>query len=829
MRIISTLLLLVLMVNMSAQHVVKGKVVNAAEVAIEGANVLVKNAPNGAVTTSDGRFWIKVKGTDPELVFSCLGYETKIVKVDIANVDDIKITLQESPIVYDDFEVSATRAGDDAPFAISNIDAEELKKRNGGAALPELLKLSPSIVSSTEGGMPFGNTKFRIRGSDPSRINVTVDGIPLNDAESQTVFWVNMTDVTESVTDIQIQRGVGSSTNGAASFGANVNIQTKGYDANSYAELSSYAGSFNTFKNSVQVNSGLIKDHFVFNARMSALSSDGYIKHSGMKNNSYFFSGGYFSDKTTLRLKVFGNEEHTGISWWGVQPHIMATDRTYNTAGVYFDKDGNEHYYEGQKDNYWQNHIHAHFSHKLSEALSLKAAVHYTRGEGYYEQFQDDDNWLHDTKYADYGFDNTFYIKPESGDTAQESDLTRQKWLKNDFYGGTFSLEYDVDDLQLIFGASGSRYDGDHFGKVLWVENNPGIPVDYQYYFNNSIKDDYSAFAKASYSIDKHLSAYADLQYRYVDYEMKGENSDVKKEDLNISESYNFLNPKMGVTYIDGQHKAFASFGVANREPSRANLKDALGDKGSDFSVYEGSKPVSEILYDTEVGYEFASSNFSMQANLFYMNYKDQLVPTGEKNSVGYDIMTNVEKSYRAGVELSLAYLPLNWLKWEANVTLSQNKIIDFTEYNVYYDEWYWNELDYKGTERGNTNIAYSPNVVGASALSFYPMKGLTLGLTSKYVGEQYFDNTSQEDAKLEAYFVNDLMLGYRLPLEVFEYVELKLMMNNLFDTDYISDAYGGKDMVAEEGSTTEFYEARWTYYFPQAFRNYAAKLVIRF
>ena len=819
MRIINILLLLFIVLTMSAQQVITGKVVDASNQGIEGVNVIERNAPNGAVSLNDGSFTFKVKNKAADLVFSCLGYETKTVKAEVGQI--LTVVLTTVPFIYDEFEVSATRASDKAPFAIDEISAEALEERNSGAALPELLKLSPSVVTSSEGGMPFGNTKFRIRGSDPSRINVTVDGIPLNDAESQTVFWVNMTDVTESVSDIQIQRGVGTSTNGSASFGANVNIQTKAYDANPYAEVSSYAGSFNTFKNSVQVNSGLIKDHFVFNARLSSLLSDGYIKHSGMKNNSYFFSGGYFSDKTTLRVKVFGNEEHTDISWWGIEPQTMAVDRRYNIAGVYTDKDGVEHYYDKQQDNYWQNHTHINFSQKLTEAMQLKAALHYTHGEGYYEQFQDDDNWMHDTKFSDYGLTNAMVIKPESGDTVDASDLTRQKWLDNDFYGGTFSLEYDKDNMQMTLGAAANRYDGDHFGNILWMEYNPGVPEHYQYYFNHSVKDDYSAFVKANYNIVDELYAYADLQYRLVNYDMDGANSDIDKPDLDIHEDYNFFNPKVGALYRMGQHKAFASFGVANREPSRANLKDALGDPAS--------KPTPERLYDTEFGYEFASSSFSVSANAFYMNYKDQLVPTGQKNSVGYEIMTNVEESYRAGVELAVAYMPFAWFKWEMNATFSQNKIIDFTEYNTYYDEDYWEELDYRATKRGTTNIAYSPNVVAANAFTFYPVEHLSLGINSKYVGEQYFDNTSQEEAKLEAYLVNDFVAAYHLPLDFADYVELKVMVNNIFDADYISDAYGGKDMVANKNSTTQFHEERWTYYFPQAFRNYAVKLVVRF
>ncbi len=801
MRTLVTLVMVLFALGgMSAQQVISGRVLDVEHQPIEGVNVYIKKSHLGTVTTQDGAFSLEQARRGFVLHFSRVGYESLSVSVDDQTVKPLSVVMNVAPVVYDDFEVSATRAGDDAPFAINNIDAEQLKERNTGSELPDLLKLSPSIVTSTENGLPFGNTKFRIRGSDPSRINVTVDGIPLNDAESQTVFWVNMTDITESVSDIQIQRGVGASTNGAASFGASVNMQTKGYDANPYAEYSSYAGSYNTFKNSVQANTGLIKDHFVFNARLSALSSDGYIDHTAMNHKSYFFSGGYFSDKTTFRVKVFGNEEHTGISWWGVEPYIMATDRTFNTAGVYSDKDGVEHYYDDQQDNYWQNHIQAHFSHKFSEELRLKAAVHYTHGEGYYEQMKDDED------LSEYGYSNISIITNAQNDTIVESDLVRQKWLKNDFYGATASLEYDVDDLMLVFGASGNRYDGDHYGKVIWSEFNPGIPVDYQYYFNNSVKDDLGAFAKATYNVSSQLAAYADLQYRYVNYELEGQNSDYGKADLDINETYNFLNPKAGLSYTFGQHRAFGSFGVSNREPSRSILKDAWGDP-AEFSA---EKPTAETLYDTELGYQFSESNFTAMANVFYMSYKDQLVPTGEKNSVGYDMMTNVDKSYRAGLELSMSYAPVKWLKWDANATFSQNKIDNFTEY-----------VEDLSFELGETDIAYSPNVVGASALTFFPIENLSLAFNSKYVGEQYFDNTSEEEAKLDAYFVNDLVLGYKWDMSFADYLEVKVMVNNLFDVDYVSDAYGGK--YVWNGVQ------RWTYYFPQAFRNYAVKLVMRF
>lgn len=798
---------------------VTGKVTDSNNEPLSGASVRILNSSFGTVTDESGNYSIqKVKG-EITVQVSFIGFKTQTVNLALNESKELNVSLEDAAFVYDDVVVSATRVRESDPFASTLVTKEQLQEQKAGEALPILLNVTPSLVSYSENGTPFGNTAFRIRGSDPSRINITVDGVPLNDPESQAVFWVNMTDFAESVEDIQIQRGVGTSTNGTSAFGASVNLQTTGYNEEGFGLISTTLGSYNTQKMSAQVNTGLLKEHFVFNARLSKLSSDGYIDHSGMEHNSFFVSGGYFSDKTKIRLKVFGNEEHTGISWWGIPDYLVKDNRTYNMAGEYTDKDGNLNYYENQKDNYWQNHVHLNWSQVLTNQLNLNTTLFYTKGKGYYEQFQDDDNWLHDAKYSDYGFDDAMFIQPGTNDTLYSSDLTRQKWLDNDFYGANVSLEYSSEKLSAILGLSGNRYEGEHFGKILWAEFNPGIPVNYEWYTNNSVKDDYSAFIKGNYQITDKLSAYADVQLRAIQYTMNGSLDDGDMLDLDLD--YTFLNPKAGISYETTHHQAFVSYAMANREPSRANLKDAAQDLKS--------LPTPETLHDFELGYTFRQTLFSLKANAFYMLYKDQLVPTGEKNSVGYDIMTNVPDSYRAGIELAGVFTPASWLKWEANATFSKNIIENFVEYNTYYDSDYWNVVDYRGTARGNTSIAYSPNVVAASIFTFYPTKGLTMALTSKYVGEQYFDNTGQDEALIDAYFVNDFMVSYKFPIKLLEYCELKFKINNVFDTDYIANGYGGKDMVEDAPGSGNFNEARWTYYYPQAFRNFLVQLNVRF
>lgn len=795
---------------------IKGKVTDSNNKPLSGASVRILNSSFGTVTNELGEYAIqKVKGK-VVVEFSFIGYKSFTKELDSNEEVKLDVVLEQSAFVYDDVVVAATRAKEDDPFAVTTISKAEMQERQVGEALPVLLNVAPSVVSFTENGTPFGNTAFRVRGSDATRINITIDGVPVNDQESQAVFWVNMTDFAQSTEDIQIQRGVGTSTNGTAAFGASVNLQTNGYAQEAFGEASIMMGSFNTSKVSAQVNTGLVKDHFVFNARLSKLSSDGYVDYSGMNNQSYFVSGGYFSDKTKIRLKVFGNEEHTDISWWGIDKETLESDRTFNPAGWWTDKDGNEHYYKDQKDNYWQNHFHLNLTQELSENLSLNATGFYTKGKGYYEQMKTDED------YADYGFATDSFIVGNGNSgidtTLFSSNLTRQKWLDNDFYGGNISLNYENNGWNGIFGASMNRYDGDHFGKILWAEYNPGIATKHEWYRNNSIKDDFSSFIKVTKQFTDNWSVYGDIQYRNIQYTMKGQLDDLDM--LDMDQEYNFLNPKAGVTFVKDNHTAFASYAMANREPSRATITDAAQDLTA--------IPTHETLHDFELGYSYRATQYAINVNGYYMLYKDQLVPTGEKNKVGYDILTNVPESYRMGIELAAIYTPVLWFKWEINATLSKNIIEDFTEY-VYLDTD-WGELDEPYLyNRGNTPIAYSPNVIGANILTFYPVKGLTASLTSKYVSEQYFENTGLDVAKLDAYFVNDIMIGYKFPVKGVEYIELKFKVNNVFNVDYIGNALGGKGLALDK-STDEVVETwRWAAYYPQAFRNFLVQLNVRF
>lgn len=782
-----------------------------------GATVHIIGTTNGTSSNADGSYAIdNAQGT---LEFSFIGYQSQIIKID-GETSIINVQLQANDYLFEDVVVRSTRVNQSSPFSYTNIDNKALNERSNGEEMPQLLNISPSVVSYSENGTPFGNTAFRVRGSDPSRVNVTLDGIPMNDAESQSVFWVNMSDIGSSIKDIQIQRGVGASTNGSAAFGASVNIQSSAFIQDASAQVSTTMGSYNTFKRTVKVNSGVINNHASFSARVSKLTSDGYIDYSGMEHTSYFFAGAYFTDRTSLRVKLFGNNEHTQISWWGNPSDKIEEDRTYNPAGWYTDINGNTNYYEDQADNYVQTHLHTHLSHEINSNNQLNFAFHYTWGEGYYEQFQDDDNWMHDSDFEYYGMPDAVYIQP-SGDSIYGSDLIRRRMMDNDFYGVTYAYEHAARWGTLVVGGAANRYDGEHFGRVIWLEQNPGFQNNHEYYYNTSLKDEASLYVKGQFALSNTIEAYADVQYRYIDYTLEGANSSTDKPDIDVHENYNFVNPKLGLSYQQNNHNVYASFGMAHREPTRANLKDAIGDPRA--------TPQPETLYNTELGYKVATTNLAVEASLYYMHYKDQLVPTGEKNNVGYDIMSNVSTSYRTGIELAASYQPVQWFRWDANLTLSKNIIKDFIEYNTYYDQWYWNAIDYKGTERGNTPIAYSPNVNASSNLVFYPTKALAIQLTSKYVGEQYFDNTGDEAAILDAYFVNDLSVSYTHKLNKIESIECKVKVNNIFNNEYIGNGYGGKDMVQDADDSELFHATRWTYYFPQAPANLLVQLNINF
>ncbi len=770
-----------------------------------GANVVVKNSQLGVISNGDGVFELTLdERKSYEISVSFMGYETHIIELHPPFKDRYEVVLETSMFIADEVVVRATRAGDRTPMAYENMEKEEIAAQNMGQDMGYLLSLTPSLVQSSESGTGIGYTNFRIRGADPSRINITVDGIPLNDAESQQVFWVNMPSFSSSLSSIQVQRGVGTSTNGSAAFGATVNMQTETSSREAYADISSTFGSYNTWINTVKAGTGLIKDRVSFDFRYSNLKSDGYVDYASSDNQSMQFTGTYFTNKGRIKANVILGEQHSGISWWGVDKVTLDTNRTYNPAGQYVTPSGENRYYENQTDNYWQNHYHLVYSTNLTENLLLNAAVFYVDGRGYYEQFKQDE------ALEDY------YLPPivVENDTITNTDLVRQKWLDNDFYGGVFSLIYSLDRLKLTGGGGLNKYVGGHYGDIIWMRYAGDTEKDHEWYRNSSEKWDGNLYLKSNYQLNPRLNLFADVQYRHVSYSMEGIDDDGYMRELDQEHIFNFFNPKLGAQLeISSTQYAYASFSIGNREPTRQNFKDATGDPES--------TPRAERLRDLELGYSFSSKSLAVTVNLYYMDYKDQLVPTGELSQDGYPIMTNVDNSYRAGMELSFGVQPFSFLEWNANLTLSRNKIRDFVESYVDYNSTTW-EGTASSRDLGDVDIAYSPSVISSSDLIFHLAKSMELHLISQYVSEQYFVNTMNENMKMDSWFVNNLRIDYSFPVRKLGVIGLQFQVNNLFNTLYENNAYGGTWWQDGE----EYY---WSAYFPQATINYLAKVSLRF
>ncbi len=794
-----------------AQFSVTGKVTDEQGNSLQGATIVLKNTYLGTNADANGKYvFSKLKQGKYQLIASFMGYESATKTVDLQKDTELNFTLTYLPLMTDEVIVQATRAGNKTPMALSNLSNKQIEENNVGQDIPYQISLLPSVVSSSEAGAGIGNTTMRIRGTDATRINVTVNGIPLNDSESQGVYWVNMPDFGSSVDNVQVQRGVGTSTNGAAAFGATVNFKTDNVNQKPYAEINNVAGSFNTLRNTFKAGTGLIKDHFSFDARYSRLNSDGFIDRAFSNHNSLFLGGSYYTEKSLLKMNIIHGKQRTGISWWG-NPDMEKKGRTYNPAGEDIDDNGNITYYDNQTDNYIQTHYQLFYSRELTNSLYLNTALHYTRGDGYYEQYKDRNNPFveEDAEYGYYGLKDV--ISKSETDTIKRTDIIRQKKMANDFYGFTSSLKYRKNSINAVLGGAWNKYDGDHFGKLLWAEYG-GVPKDYEWYRNNGTKTDFNVFAKVNYAINSQLNIYGDIQYRHINYEMTGIDDDSRK--LEQEHKFNFVNPKAGVFYtINNNNNVYASFAIAHREPTRANFKDANGDPNS--------YPKYETLYDYELGYNYTSAKATAGVNLYFMNYKDQLVPTGAKSSVGYDIMTNVEKSYRAGIELVGGVQLFSKLRWDMNLTLSKNRIKNFVSYAKHYDTVTWKKT-FVGTELGETHISYSPELIGSSIINYEPFKNFNISFITKYVGEQYFDNTSSDDRKLDAYLVNNLRLNYSISTKLVKQIAFNVQINNLFNAEYENNAYGGHWFEAEQEKT-------WKYYFPQAGINFLAGISLKF
>ncbi len=783
--------------------IIRGRVSDEDGNALPGAVVTLETGSAGAQSDARGNYTITSLSNGSYILrFSYIGYETVIreVALNVESVLDVALALK--PYITDEVMISATRAGEYAPMAYSTVTGEMIRKQNSGQDLPYLLSLTPSLIETSEAGNGIGYTSLRIRGTDGSRINVTIDGIPLNDPESQQVFWVDLPDIAASTDNIQVQRGAGTSSNGAGAFGATISMQTKAADNKPYAEVNSSYGSFSTFKNSIAAGTGLLAGKFAFELRYSDLRSDGYIDRTGSDHNSAYMSGLYRTAKSSLKANVILGKEHTGIGWWGVPVDSLGTNRRYNPAGEYTDEEGNKKYYTNESDNYTQNHYQLIYNRKLSGELFLNSAFHYTRGKGYYEEFREDQ------QLAGYGIDPISI----GNETIDETDLIRQKWLKNDFYGLVYSIKLKNEKIDAAAGGGANLYFGDHFGELVWMKYAGNTAKDYRWYFNESRKGEISFYGKMSYSLSEKTSLFGDLQYRYINYKMSGTDDDLK--DITQQHNFGFFNPKAGLFFsVSPGQDLWLSFSVANREPTRADFKEASGD--------DSATPQPETLYDTELGYTLRKTKSTFGVNIYAMYYTDQLVPTGELSNVGYPISTNVAKSYRMGIELTAGIKPADFFSWDVNLTLSRNRIIGFVEYYTDYSTSDWTS-EYLSKNHGDVDIAYSPSIIFSGDMKFALSKSLSIHLISKYAGKQYFDNTMSENRVIDPYFVNNVRLDYSPHLKNIRGLDIQFLLNNVLNAEYESNAYGGN--WYEDGI-----EKTWAYYFPQAGINFMARLGLRF
>jgi iron complex outermembrane receptor protein len=762
------------------------------------AHVVIQDYFSNAISAQDGHFEIKgLKEAKYTLKTSFIGYETDIREVDLQGDTEIIIPLQPQAILEDEVVITATRAHRSSPKTYEIVTREKLRERNLGKDLPVLLESTPGAVVTSDAGAGIGYTGIRIRGTDITRINVTVNGIPLNDPESQGVFWVNMPDFATSVDNIQVQRGVGTSTNGAAAFGASINIKTQGLRSDPYAELNSSAGSFNTLKNSLTFGTGLINGRFTIDGRLSKITSDGYIDRASSDLKSFYVSGGYYGVNSILKLNVFSGQEKTYQAWYGVPGDSLKTNRTYNPAGEYVDDEGNIRYYDNQTDNYQQDHYQLIFSQRINRNLNLNTALFYVRGYGYYESYYANED------FTDYGLDDVII----GMDTITNTDLIRRKYLDNDFYGITVSGNYNsLQRLTASFGGSWNYYEGGHYGTVIWSEYASNGSINRRWYDNTGTKMQYNVFGKVNYQFTKALNVYADLQFRGIKYEIEGTHDDLR--DISQEHDFSFFNPKFGALYdFNENNQAYFSFAVANREPTRSDFRDAD----------EGHQPKPEKLYNYELGYNYIMQKLRVNANLFYMDYTDQLVLTGEINNVGAPIFTNVAESYRVGLELVLGWKISNAVAWEGNASFSRNKIRDFESY---VDNWS-PPFEQINTNLGETDLSFSPEVIANSIFTFMPIKDLNVKLVSKYVGKQYIDNTSSDDRSLDPYFVNDILINYSFDPGFVESIGLFLNVSNVLNEKYETNAWVYRYNYEGE-------EYMMNGYFPQATINFLAGVSLK-
>ncbi|KAA6300606.1 MAG: hypothetical protein EZS26_003244 [Candidatus Ordinivivax streblomastigis] len=726
--------------------------------------------------------------------------------------DSVKvITLQEVQVVL-------VRAAAKTPVAYVNVGKEEINRQNFGQDIPFLLSSIPSVLTTSDAGTGVGYTSIRVRGTDASRINITANGIPMNDAESHNVYWVDMPDFASSLEDMQVQRGAGTSTNGVGAFGASINMRTQATPVKAYSELLGSYGSFNTHKETVKIGSGLLAEHWAFDLRLSNIQSNGYRDRASSDLQSYFIQGGYYGKASTFRFISFGGNEKTYHAWDGISREMLDTDRRYNPNGE-IERNGEvAGFYEDQTDNYRQTHYQILCNRIFSPMWNLNVALHYTNGFGYYQEYKNS-RTLAEYTLAPYEI---------NGVAIKKANLVRQKLVGSDFGGAVFSLNYNDEKLYASLGGGANRYTNDHYGKVIWVENYIGtLDPSHEYYQSDGTKDDASIYAKANYEVGGGVNLYADLQYRHINYKVKGNNdkwdwtaSPERLQTLNINESFGFFNPKAGAFWqINPNNSAYVSLSVAQKEPTRNNYTDGL------FTQY----PKPEKMFDYELGYTYRNACFTAGINIYYMDYTDQLVLNGKLNEIGEPMAENVKESNRTGIELSVGVKFADWLRWDVNGTWSQNRIKDYTEYLSNYDDS-WNDL-YTQTERhlGNTPIAFSPSFTGNSSMALN-YKGWDASLQSQYVSRQYLDNSGSKENSLDAYFVNHLHVGTTFQLPAVKSITIGATIYNLLNEKYETNGYSMTAAIYKNGDKTNKPEiSNDPRFYPMAGTNLLINVVLKF
>lgn len=783
-----------------AQFNVSGKISEENNAILPNATIRLKGKTLVTSSDANGNYAFKnlPAGTYNFLV-SFLGYQTQELSLNLQDNAVVNFKLKHMAFLGNEIVVSSTRASANSASTFKNIDAATIAKNNFGQDLPFLLDNTPGVVITSDAGAGVGYTGIRIRGSDATRVNVTLNGIPYNDSESQGTFWVNMPDFASSVDNIQIQRGVGTSTNGAGAFGGSLNIQTTAGETDAYAELNNTFGSFNTWKNTVKLGSGLINDKFTFDARLSRIKSDGFIDRAASNLKSYFLSGAYHGKTDLIRVNVFSGSEKTYQAWNGIPESRLNGDLAGMNA--YIDRNGlnqadaenllnadsrtyNSFTYNDQTDNYWQDHYQFLYAKQFSNKLSFNGALHYTKGKGYYEEFKESQ------KLTNYGLQPVII----GATTISRTDLVRRRWLDNDFYGFTYAFNYKpATKLNLTLGGGYNEYKGGHFGQVIYAQFGSNGNNDRHYYDNNGFKTDFNTILEATFNPIEKLNIFADLQYRNIYYDVLG--TDKNLNQLTVKDKLSFFNPKFGASYfINKQATIYASYSIANKEPGRDDY----------INIDAGTLPKSERLNNFEAGYRFNNDKISGGLNVYGMWYKDQLVVTGKINDVGEYYRQNVANSYRTGIELDLTYPINDQFSFLANAAISRNKIKTFTEFIDNYDNGGQIVNNYN-----NTAISFSPNAVISGELVYNPIKSFAIALQSKYVGEQYLDNTQNDTSKLNAYLVNNARLAYDFKYKGLKNINIALLANNIFNKKYESNGYTYGYFSGGALTTENFYFAQ--------------------